>query len=164
MDRSRVAAVEFFVGLPESDLAAVADMAFEVELASGQSLTTEGGHGHSLFAIEAGTADVVIDNATVQTLGAGDVVGEIAVLAAPPDPFAPPEVAEGGRRTASVIATSPMRLIALFKRDVWTLEQRAPVAAQRLRAKLAERQIALERLALDKQDDPTGPGAHGDAV
>ena len=51
----------------------------------------------------------------MRTIGAGDVVGEIAVLASPPDQFAPPEVAEGGWRTASVVATSPMRLITLFK-------------------------------------------------
>jgi hypothetical protein len=61
------------------------------------------------------------------------------VLASPPDPFAPPEVAEGGLRTASVVATSPMRLIGLFKRDVWALDRRAPAANQRLRAMLEER-------------------------
>jgi hypothetical protein len=53
----------------------------------------------------------------VRTLSIGDVVGEIAVFASPPDPSAPPEVAEGGLRTASVVATSPMRLIGLFKRE-----------------------------------------------
>jgi hypothetical protein len=40
---------------------------------------------------------------------------------------------------ASVTATSPMRLIALFKRDVWALERRSPQAAERLRALVAER-------------------------
>ena len=30
-----------------------------------------------------------------------------------------------GRRTASVVATSPVRALALFKRDVWALEERA---------------------------------------
>ncbi len=53
----------------------------------------------------------------------GDVVGEIAVLAS-------------GRRTASVVATSPMRLLAVFKRDVWGLERRAPEASRRLQAVL----------------------------
>ena len=44
-----------------------------------------------------------------------------------------------GRRTASVVATSPMRLIALFKRDVWALEERSPEVVGRLRALIAER-------------------------
>jgi len=62
----------------------------------------------------------------------------MAVSASPPDPFAPPEMAEGGSRTASVVATSPMRAIALFKRDVWALERRAPAAIERPRAMLDE--------------------------
>jgi CRP-like cAMP-binding protein len=59
------------------------------------------------------------------SLGPGDVFGEIAVMAS-------------GRRTASVVATSPMGLIVLFKRDVWELERRSPEAAGRLRALVAE--------------------------
>jgi CRP-like cAMP-binding protein len=78
-------------------------------------------------------------------------VGEMAVFASPPDPFAAPEVAEGGLRTASVVATSPMRLIALFKRDVWALERRAPAATQRLRAMLDERRAQDVQRALAKQ-------------
>jgi CRP/FNR family cyclic AMP-dependent transcriptional regulator len=145
MESSRVAAIAFFADLPEDELAAVASVASEVEIASGQPLAAEGRIGHSLFAIERGTADVVIGGATVRTLGAGDVVGGIAVFASPPDSSAPPEVAEGGLRTASVVATSPMRLIGLFKRDVWALDRRAPVASRRLRA------LADERLAQDAQ-------------
>jgi CRP/FNR family cyclic AMP-dependent transcriptional regulator len=128
----------FFADLPEDELAAISGVAFEVEVASGQALASEGRIGHSLFAIESGTAEVAIEGARVRTIGAGDVVGEIAVYASPPDPFAAPEVAEGGLRTASVVATSPMRLIGMFKRDVWALERRAPVATQRLRAMLDE--------------------------
>ena len=62
-------------------------------------------------------------------LGPGDVFGEIAVLTS-------------GRRTSSVVATSPMRLIVLFKRDIWALEQRSPAAAERLRSLIASRQAA----------------------
>ena len=137
-----MAAIPFFADLPEDELAAVASVASEVEIASGQALATEGRIGHSLFAIESGTAHVVIGGAKVRTIGAGDVVGEIAVLASPPDPFAAPEVAEGGLRTASVVATSPMRLIGLFKRDVWALDRRAPNATQRLRSMLEARGAA----------------------
>ena len=51
--------------------------------------------------------------------------GEIAVMAS-------------GRRTASVVATSPMRLIAFFKRDVWALDEESPKVAERLRTLAAE--------------------------
>jgi CRP/FNR family transcriptional regulator, cyclic AMP receptor protein len=151
MKRSRVSAISFFADLPEDELAAVASVASEVEIASGQALAAEGRIGHSLFAVESGTADVVIGDATVRTIGAGDVVGEMAVFASPPDPFAPPEVAEGGLRTASVVATSPMRLIALFKRDVWALDRRAPVATQRLRVMVDEHRAQDAQRALAEQ-------------
>jgi CRP/FNR family transcriptional regulator, cyclic AMP receptor protein len=157
MDSSRVAAIPFFADLPEDELAAVASVAFEVEIASGQALATEGRMGHTLVAVESGTADVVMEGATVRTIGTGDVVGEAAVLAAAPDPFAPPEVVEGGLRTASVVATSPMRLIALFKRDVWALDRRAPVATQRLRAILDEHRAQdAERARAEGSDPPAG--------
>jgi CRP/FNR family transcriptional regulator, cyclic AMP receptor protein len=142
MESSRIAAIPFFADLPEDELACVAKVATEVEIAAGQALAAERRIGHSLFAIESGTADVVIDGATVRTVGTGDVVGEIAVFASPPDRFAAPEVAEGGMRTASVVATSPMRLIALSKRGVWALEGRAPVVTERLQARLEERRAA----------------------
>jgi CRP-like cAMP-binding protein len=139
VESSRIAAIPVFADLPEGELAALASVASEVEIPPGQALTKEGRIGHSLFAIESGNADVVIAGATVGTIGPGDVVGEMAVLAAPPDPSAPPEVTEGGLRTASVVATSPMRAIKLFKRDVWQLDRRAPIATERLRAVLDER-------------------------
>ena len=138
-DVTPVGAIRVFADLPDDELVAVAGVASEVEIPSGQALAAEGRIGHSLFAVESGTADVVIADATVATIGPGDVVGEAAVLAAPPDLFAPPELAEGGLRTASVIATSPMRLMTLFKRDVWALDRRAPGALERLRALLEER-------------------------
>jgi CRP-like cAMP-binding protein len=125
VESTRVAAIAIFAGLPEAELAAIADVAFEIEVAPGQELATDGDLGHALFAIETGTADVVKEGTTLRTIGPGDVLGEVAVLG-------------GGRRTASVIATSPMRLLGLFKRDVWTLDRTAPGAAARLRAALEE--------------------------
>ncbi len=151
MESARVAAIRVFADLPDEEIAAIASVASEVEIPSGQPLAAEGGSGHSLFAVESGTAEVVIAGATIGTIEPGDVVGEMAVFASPPDAFAPPEVAQGGSRTASVIATSPMRLIALFKRDVWALDRRAPVATERLRAVLDERRSQNAQRALRTQ-------------
>ena len=91
MDALRLAAIRFFADLPQDELAAVASMASEEEIPPGQSLAAEGRVGYSLYAIESGTADVVIDGKTVGTIGAGDVVGEMAVLISPPDWSAPPD-------------------------------------------------------------------------
>jgi len=145
VDGSRVAAIRFFSDLPETEVAAIAEVAFEIRMAPGEALAKAGGPGYALFVIEAGTADVVVAGTKVRSVGGGDVVGEIAVFASPPDPLAPPELAEGGPRTASVVATSSMRVIAVYKRDIWALEHHAPLAVQRLRAKFDEHRAADEQ-------------------
>jgi hypothetical protein len=88
------------------------------------------------------------------------------VFASPPDPFAPPEVAKGGLRTASVVATSPMRLIALFKRDVWALDRRAPASIQRLQAMVDEHraQEAQRELAKQRAHDDQGGSSGSDPL
>jgi len=121
----RLGAIPLFAGLSPNELEAVCAVAGEVEVAAGDTVLVEGDFGHALFAVESGTADVIADGTIVSTVGPGEVVGEIAVLAS-------------GRRTASVVATSPMRLISIFKRDVWALERQSPVAASRLRELLEE--------------------------
>ena len=126
MDRARLEAFPLFAGLAPDELEALAGVASEVDAAEGQRLAAEGDFGHALYAIETGTTDVSRDGEAVRTLGPGDVFGEVAVLAS-------------GRRTATVTATSPMTLIAVFKRDVWRLEQRSPAAAERLRGLVADR-------------------------
>ncbi len=77
-----------------------------MEADEGETLATQGDLGHAMFAIESGTVEVSANGRRLATLGAGDVFGEVAVLAA-------------GIRMAMVVATSRVRLIALLKRDVW---------------------------------------------
>jgi len=120
VDRSRVAPISVFAECSDEELDAVARVASELEFDSGETLMSEGDFGHSLFLVESGSADVLEHGEKVREVGPGEVLGEVAVLSS-------------GRRTASVVATSPVQVIALFKRDVWQLEHDAPVAAQRLR-------------------------------
>jgi len=125
VDRSRVAPIPMLSGCSDEELDAVARVASELEFAAGETLMSEGDFGHSLFLVESGSADVLIHDEKVREVGPGEVLGEVAVLSS-------------GRRTASVVATSPVRVIALFKRDVWKLEDDAPEAAGRLRATLEQ--------------------------
>jgi CRP-like cAMP-binding protein len=113
MEASRLAEIPLFAGLEGTQLAEIADVAVEVEAAEGDTIATQGDLGHALFAIESGTVEVSANGERLATLGPGDVFGEVAVMAA-------------GIRMASVVATSPVRLIGLFKRDVWALERRSP--------------------------------------
>jgi len=79
---------------------------------------------NSLFLVESGSADVLVEGEKVREVGPGEVLGEVAVLAS-------------GRRT-SVVATSSVQVIAFFKPDVWRLDRDAPEAARRLRAAMEE--------------------------
>jgi CRP-like cAMP-binding protein len=129
VDASRLRAIPLFAALADRELAAVAGAASEASAEPGQTLADAGDFGHALYAIESGTATVTAAGEPLRELGPGDVFGEIAVLAS-------------GRRTSSVVATSPMRLIVLFKRDVWALERSSPTAAERLRSLIVSRQAA----------------------
>ena len=125
VDRARLAGIPFFGGLPALELDAAAGVATEREFAAGEPLASEGDFGHCLFVIESGSAEVSTSGAAVRIVGPGAVVGEVAVLAS-------------GRRTASVVATTPVRAISFFKRDVWNLEGEAPELERRLRDALGE--------------------------
>jgi CRP-like cAMP-binding protein len=125
VDRSRVAPISVLSGCPDEELDAVARVASEREFAAGETLMSEGDFGHSLFLVESGSADVLVEGEKVREVGPGEVLGEVAVLAS-------------GRRTASVVATSSVQVIAFFKPDVWRLERDAPEAARRLRAAMEE--------------------------
>jgi CRP-like cAMP-binding protein len=126
VDRSRLEAFPTLSGLGPGDLDAIAAVASELKVEAGRVLTAEGDFGHALFAIEQGTAEVSRDGEVLRALGPGDIFGEVAVLAS-------------GRRTADVVSTTPMTLIAIFKRDVWALERSTPEVAERLRGLVADR-------------------------
>ena len=113
VDAGELRSVALLDGLPADDLATLAERADLVEVEPGVDLTREGDFGHCVFAIVDGTASVTVDGTQVRELGPGDLFGEIAVLAS-------------GRRTATVTASTPMRLVSLFKRDLWRLAEERP--------------------------------------
>src|SRR4051812_9671467 len=119
MERSRLVSIPLFASLEEGDLDLLAAVAREAEAAEGETLMTEGEPGSALYAIESGTARVTLIDVPLATLGQGDVFGEMAVIAS-------------GRRTATVVATSPMRLITLSLDDVSELDLTAPEVTARL--------------------------------
>jgi CRP-like cAMP-binding protein len=126
MEAARLRVFPLFAGLADPELEAIAGVAGELEAAAGTVLTAEGDFGHGFFAVEAGEADVLQGDERIAGVGPGDVFGEIALLAS-------------GRRTASVVAVSPMRLITLFKRDLWRIEESYPALGDALRATVRER-------------------------
>jgi CRP/FNR family transcriptional regulator, cyclic AMP receptor protein len=126
MEPARLEHISLFADLSAEERAEVAGCLREVTVEPGTSLVTQGDNAYELFVIEAGDAEVRMDGKVVRTLGAGDAFGEVGLLAT-------------GIRTASVVATSPMRLVAMFSRDFKQLERRLPGLAKSLRQTMAER-------------------------
>ncbi len=96
MDGAQIRQITVFSDLDESQCECVAGACADLEVEAGTTLTEEGDFGYAMFAVTSGTADVYKDGSLIRTLGPGDVFGEIAVFF-------------GGRRTATVVATSPMQ-------------------------------------------------------
>jgi CRP/FNR family transcriptional regulator, cyclic AMP receptor protein len=126
MESARVEHIPLFAYFSAEERAEVAECLREVTVDPGTSLVTQGDNAYELFVIEQGDAEVQMDGKVVRTLGAGDAFGEIGLLAT-------------GTRTATVVATSPMRLVTMFSRDFRRLEGRLPGLAKSLRERMAER-------------------------
>jgi CRP-like cAMP-binding protein len=123
LDPENLRAVPVFSSMADDDLRRIATFATEDSAPAGATLVREGDYSNDMVAIESGTADVLKGEETVGTLGPGDVFGEIGVL-------------EGELRMATVVASSPMRLIRL---TVWDVKRLPRDTRERLHALVEER-------------------------
>jgi CRP/FNR family cyclic AMP-dependent transcriptional regulator len=115
-----------FSGLSRRELEKLAGWTFQIELPEGEELLREGRLAHEFFVIEDGAVEVRHDGERIAELGAGDFFGEIALL-------------EGGARTATVIATTPLRLIVMSAQEFRRMDQEFPAVADRVRAAVRAR-------------------------
>jgi CRP-like cAMP-binding protein len=92
--------VPIFQGCSKKELQTIARQVREISHDAGYVIATEGDPGAGLFVIADGEADVTIGGKKVNHLEAGDFFGEMALL-------------DGGPRTATVTATTPITLYAL---------------------------------------------------
>lgn len=96
----------------------------QLSFSVGDAIVEEGEPGDGLYLILSGSAKVVRDAATAQaktlnTLGAFRSFGEMSILLDRP-------------RTATVVATSPLRCVKLTRRQLIDLESKEPKLAVRL--------------------------------
>lgn len=131
MDVSRLTAFPIFADVDPADLQRLAEAATERMASSGEAIVHEGDFGYTVMLIEEGTADVLKGEAVVASLGPGDVFGEIAVE-------------QAGRRSASVVATSDLRLIVILNRDLWRVERLLPDIATRMRETAQARSLRAQ--------------------
>ena len=113
MLRAELKDVPFFSSLSKRELTTVAQQMEEIEIPEGKQLVREGDFGHEFFLIADGTAEVVRGGARIAERGPGDFFGEMALL-------------DEERRTATVTATSPMRVLVMTRQDFRALDRAAP--------------------------------------
>jgi CRP-like cAMP-binding protein len=109
----------------DKELGRLAPFVDEAEVAAGTVLAREGGAAREAFVIIDGWAAVNVCGATVATLGPGQIAGETAML----DP---------GPRTATVVATTPMKLLVVGPRAFGDFASQ-PAVARGIASELAER-------------------------
>ena len=92
--------VPLFGGMSRGDLEQLGRIVHEVDVKAGDVLTHEGRHEGYFFVVVDGSVDIERGGRTINTLGPGDFLGEIALL-------------DGGPRTATATAATPSRLLSL---------------------------------------------------
>jgi CRP/FNR family cyclic AMP-dependent transcriptional regulator len=119
-------AVPLFAGCTKSELQRIASLADELELAAGATLIREGERGREFLVIADGTVRVTRGGKKIRDLGAGSYVGEIALIADVP-------------RTATVTATSTVRLLVVTDRAFRAVIEEMPSIAPKVLQSLGER-------------------------
>lgn len=134
MDPSALRQIPLFAALSHDQLAELAVYAREISAPSGAEIIREGDFAYEVLAIAEGEAHVFEGEDEVGRLGPGDVFGEIGVLSR-------------GRRTASVTAATPVRLVSLTGWDMKRLARKAPEVFAQLRENMPGQAASVTPLA-----------------
>ena len=130
--------VHLFRGLSKRQLRLVSSLGTRMEGEPGMVLTHEGRPGSEFIIVLDGTVEVRGADRVLATRGAGDFLGEIALLGARP-------------RTATTVAKTCMVIDVMSRREFWSLLHEVPELSDQLRATMADRltgrEIPDERVA-----------------
>ena len=122
----RLEEVPLLEGCTQRQLRAVARIAEVVEVPAGSVLARAGQSGDDFFLILDGSARVDVSPRKRAKLKPGDYFGEMSLL-------------DGGPRSATVTAETPLRLLVIKRRDFATLLREAPELVLSLLATLSRR-------------------------
>ena len=128
-----IKAVPLFSECSRKELGEVAGIADEIDLREGKELTKQGQSGREFFILVEGTADVKKGSRRVNRLGPGDFFGEISLIRHTP-------------RTATVVATSPVRTLVITERSFQSLLTHQPGIQNKVMSALAARLAPDEKI------------------
>jgi CRP-like cAMP-binding protein len=118
--------VSFFEGFSDDELARVIELAEEVDAEQGAVLMEQGRVGQECYVILEGSAGVFFGGEHGATLQPGSMVGEMALVDHRP-------------RSASVVAETPMKLLAFDTKTFKRLLEEMPKAHDRVMQLLSAR-------------------------
>jgi CRP/FNR family cyclic AMP-dependent transcriptional regulator len=121
-----------FDGLLKKELVDLARRAEDLEAPEGTVLCKEGDIGREFFVLMDGTVVVTAKEKRIATLGAGDFIGEIALLEQVP-------------RMATVTAKTPVRFFVLSREDFRHVVKQHPTVESKVLRTLALRLVELSR-------------------
>jgi CRP-like cAMP-binding protein len=121
-----LAAVPLFDGFSKRHLRRLAGEADVIGFEAGRPIVDEGQAGEAMYVVLGGTARVIRAGRKVGELIPGDFFGELSAL-------------DGGPRTASVIADTPMEVLRLFRHTLRKMVEEEPPLAMGLLEGLARR-------------------------
>jgi CRP/FNR family cyclic AMP-dependent transcriptional regulator len=113
LDSAQLKRIPLYADASDEELNKVAAFAESKEVPEGKVVIEEGGFSRALLAIEDGTAEVTREGEHIADLGPGDVFGEAGML-------------DDEMRSATVTATSRLKLISLGHFEVKRLKKAAP--------------------------------------
>jgi CRP/FNR family cyclic AMP-dependent transcriptional regulator len=122
----KLADIPFFSGWTGDELAHVDRVAEYVSYKGGERLIKQGTTGYEFIVILEGEVQVTIDGDVVADLGAGDHVGEMALL-------------DGSPRNATVVAKGPVRALLVGAREFRALVALVPSLDRKLLISLTQR-------------------------
>jgi CRP/FNR family transcriptional regulator, cyclic AMP receptor protein len=126
VDVSQLKRIPLFAEVPDEALQKIAPFATLEEWPEGKEIVKEGGYSNHFFAIEDGTAKVSRAGEEIAELGPGDVFGEQGLL-------------EKQERSATVTATSRLRVIKIEHWELSRMRKTMPEVVEELQRKVEER-------------------------
>lgn len=123
----RLAAIPLFEGLSVAELRMVARLVDGTEAEAGEVVVEQSTRSYQFVIIEEGEAEVLRNGARVRMLGPGEFFGELAILSG------------GTVRSASVIATTPLRALVFSAHFLHEMCERIPVVRERIDREAEER-------------------------
>jgi CRP/FNR family cyclic AMP-dependent transcriptional regulator len=124
--------VPLFTGLSKRHLQRLAKETDELTFDAGETIIQEGMLGETLFVVLEGHGKVIRRGRKVGEVTPGDFFGELSAI-------------DGGERTASVVADTPMVVLRLFRRTLVTLLHEEPRLALKVLDGVVQRVRQVQR-------------------